>query len=275
MTSIGSFAFQNTAINSVDIPASVTSIGSSAFSNTAITSVVIPASVTSIGQYAFGNNLSLLTLTFAPGSALHTIGEYAFYATEITSVVIPASVTSIENAAFMYPTMNGIGALAELTFESGSELDTIGDYAFSGTSITSVDIPASVTSIGEGAFFGIGALTTITFAEGSMLTSLATDAFAGTNGNTDPVTPLTCTCLDSACPEVVTAYTGSGLEDCVRYDTPEETVILTTTSEVNVGVVVGISLAGIFVCSAIAYAFFTPKRESEQKAEVVQTTEEL
>ena len=56
---------------------------------------------------------------------------------------------------------------------------------------------------------------------------------------------------------------------------PEETVIQTTTSEVNVGVVVGIFIAGIFVCSAIAYAFFTRKRESEQKAEVVQTTEEL
>ena len=118
-----------------------------------------------------------------------------------------------------------------------------------------VVIPASVASIGAYAFKDIGQLSTITFAEDSALTYIGENAFTGTNGNTG--IPLTCTCLSSDCPAVVTDYgnNGGALEDCVRFDTPEETVILTTTSEVNVGVVVGIFIAGIFVCYCLRFFY--------------------
>lgn len=54
VVSIGDYAFSTSAINSVQIPNSVTSIGEAAFYTcVGLTSVVIPSSVTSIGNCPF------------------------------------------------------------------------------------------------------------------------------------------------------------------------------------------------------------------------------
>ena len=57
---------------------------------------------------------------------------------------------------------------------------SIGEYAFRGTAITSITIPAGVTDIGEGAFYDCQSLGTVTFAEGSKLKSIGGYAFIGT-----------------------------------------------------------------------------------------------
>ena len=55
LTSIGNYAFYNTAVGSVDIPSTVTSIGNSSFEGCcSITSLTIPDSVVSLGTSAFG-----------------------------------------------------------------------------------------------------------------------------------------------------------------------------------------------------------------------------
>ena len=78
--------------------------------------------------------------------------------TSITSIEIPASVTSIGNSAFAggfwyeYRAEDRM-AISTVTFAAGSQLTTIGSSAFAGcSSLTSINIPASVTSIGQGAF---------------------------------------------------------------------------------------------------------------------------
>ena len=62
-----------------------------------------------------------------------------------------------------------------VTFEAGSQLTNIGLYAFSyAPALTSITIPASVTSIGANAFYGSG-LTSIEIPVG--MTSIGNDAF--------------------------------------------------------------------------------------------------
>ena len=62
----------------------------------------------------------------------------------------------------------------------GNGVTSIGNFAFSKTAMTSIEISASVTSIGVSAFFECESLTSVTFAEGSRLESIGDDAFDNT-----------------------------------------------------------------------------------------------
>ena len=113
-------------INEKGVMEGVTSIGNEAFQGfSSLTSVTIPAGVTSIGYMAFNGCSSL------------------------KSVTIPAGVTSIGESAF-----RDCSAMKSLTFAEGSQLQTIGNFAFYGLmSLTSdIILPAGVTSIGNRAF---------------------------------------------------------------------------------------------------------------------------
>ena len=159
-----------------------------AFSNcTALTSIEIPASVETIEATAFKGCSKLATVTFEEGSQLKTIagGYYSdskfnyyygvFSDCPITFIEIPASVETIEAAAF-----KGCSKLATVTFEKDSQLKTIGggysysNYygAFSDCPITSIEIPASVTTIGTSAFANCSSLATVTFEKGSQLKTI-------------------------------------------------------------------------------------------------------
>ena len=164
------------------------SIGESAFSSSLLTSIEIPAGVTSIGEAAFFECTNLGSVTFAEGSQLESIGEYAFSRTGLTSIEIPASVTSIGSYVFqncdnlasmavedgntVYDSRNGCNAIIEKssnTLIAGCKNTTIpdgvtsiGNYAFYTTRLTSIEIPASVTSIGIRAFQNCPNLATVT-----------------------------------------------------------------------------------------------------------------
>jgi hypothetical protein len=215
VTAIGSYAFGASGLTGIlYIPAGVTAIGGIAqsdnrfygafsecsgltgvtfaqnsriatigdhtfYSCTSLTSITIPAS--NIGHNAFERCTSLRTVTIAPGSQTGSIGNYAFLAcTSLESISIAESVRSIGEGAFYNTQDYGI-PLATVTFTGNSQLQTIGDYAFHLTRLTSITIPASVRSIGifafAGGYFYSMPLATVTFTGNSQLQTIGRGAF--------------------------------------------------------------------------------------------------
>ena len=114
-------------------------------------------------------------------------------------VEIPNTWTSIGDEAFYQ-----CSSLTSVSFESGSQLSTIGsgafpvDGAFAYSGLTSITLPASLTSIGTWAFLGCSSLTTINFESGSQLTTIGRGIFQS-SGLTSITLPASLTSIgDSA-----------------------------------------------------------------------------
>ena len=96
------YSDDNTEIEELVIPSSVTSIGDYAFKDCLkLTSVTIPNNVTTIGGNAFSGCSGLTSITV--GNGVTSIGGYAFSnCTGLTNINIPNSVTSIGEFVFRY-----------------------------------------------------------------------------------------------------------------------------------------------------------------------------
>ena len=208
-------------LKKVILPNTLISIGGHAFAESGLQSIEIPASVETIATAAFKGCTALTTVTFEKGSQLKTIeGGYssssAYYGafegcTSLTSIEIPASAETIGENAF-----NRCKALTTVTFEKGSQLKTIeggdvfSDYygAFSDcTSLTSIEIPASVETIGSTAFERCTALTTVTFEKGSQLKIIELDTFRSCHSLTSIEIPASVETIGAAAFIYCTALT--------------------------------------------------------------------
>jgi uncharacterized repeat protein (TIGR02543 family) len=154
VTSVGSDAFEFTALTSVTFPSTVTSIGDNAFEHDiGLTNVTLPAGLTHIGQGAFAQT-DLVSITIPNG--VTDIPFAAFDGADLTSVNFGTGVTTIESGAF---NNNNFTSVTDLP----SSLTTIGDNAFGqDPNLTQLLIPASVTSIGH-TIVESGALTHVGF----------------------------------------------------------------------------------------------------------------
>ncbi len=182
VVTLGSYIFQNCVnMQMVEIgeDSQLVTISDYCFAGITFSSINIPASVQYIGKYAFYET-GLTSVTFAEDSNLQTIDIYAFYNCQITSLEFPASVVSIGAYAF-YSDVFGIQSI---TFAQDGSLTTIGNYAFGMggswyfNTATELYIPASVVTIGEGAFSGFINLQTLEIAEDSILQYIGRCAFA-------------------------------------------------------------------------------------------------
>ncbi|MBR7099295.1 MAG: leucine-rich repeat domain-containing protein [Clostridia bacterium] len=153
---IGNHAFKNCRdIHTLTLPNSIVSIGDNAFSSCAFETVEIPASVEKINQSAFYGCKKLVSVTFAQGSSLSYIGPHAFSCSALESLELPSSLKNIKEQAF----------------ESCSKL-------------VEVVIPASVTTIGYGAFMSCHSLQSVQIAAGGTL-NIGPSAFKGCSSLTD------------------------------------------------------------------------------------------
>jgi hypothetical protein len=156
LLTIGEGAFIRTKVV-LTIPNSVTNIGNYAFAYGERLGFGLPDSLVSIGSYAFAYSDGMLIFTYN-GSSLTTIGAHAFDGTPIPTV------------AQIYPSITTIGAYAyynssfysTFALPAGSQLTTIGDYAFGNNNLTRIVLPSSITNIGVGAFNGNDSLTIYT-----------------------------------------------------------------------------------------------------------------
>ena len=188
-----------------------TAISESAFRSTNLTSVVIPDSVTDIRKYAF-SGCSSLTSVVIPDSVTN-IGDSAFYNTpwyksySADTSHQSGNIIYINNVAYQ-PTSTDI---TSCTFKEGTV--GIAGSAFSGcTSLSSVDIPDSVTSINEDVFYRCTSLTSVTI--GSGVTSIKNSVFRECSSLTSIVIPDSVTGISSNvfsdCSSLTSVTIGSG-----------------------------------------------------------------
>ena len=183
VSAIGDYAFSgklqegNDAITSVSIPASVKSIGNYAFYNCdGIQSIEIGAGVASIGQFAFTGCKALTSFTVDAANTVYTAAEGGLYkGTTLVAAVneayfgaFAAGTTEIAPYAFADTTVYSLKTIP-------ASLTTIGRYAFYGSDLVEITVPATVTEIAP---FAIPANVTIYGYKNT-----AAETYATANGN--------------------------------------------------------------------------------------------
>lgn len=186
ITSIGTGAFNSSAMKTIQIPSSVTAIGDEAFYFSGLTSIDLPG-VTTIGRKTF-SKCPLQSVSFSPN--LLKIGSQAFYqCSNLTSLRIPDTVTAIDDSAF-----EGCARLTSVNIPDG--VTQISGSLFKDcTSLTSVNIPTNVAAIGIGAFRNCSSLVSVNIP--SRITRIPDHAFRGCSSLTGISLPDAVTAIDS------------------------------------------------------------------------------
>ncbi len=191
-----------TSLKNISLSKGITTIGDYAFYKSGFTTLVVPNTVSTINQYAFAECPNLTTVVFSEGiktiglrafyrcskltkvnfpygleyiqtgafdncslsasdmifpDTLKLIGGAAFYYcnfSNVENIHIPGSVKTIEVNAFYFAKVQSV------TFGYGVE--TIGSSAFEGCRTTTLELPASITKLGDKAFGQTSALKTLT-----------------------------------------------------------------------------------------------------------------
>lgn len=191
LITIGEAAFGSTAISSITLPNKLQYITENAFEYCEnLTSVTIPNSTKKIFGGAFANCTNLSTVTI--GSKVSDIKSGAF-----TSCVALSSI-SVNSANETYSSASGVLYNKDKTtlilypqgksntgFELRDETTTIADYAFEGNTALQqllINSTSSLVSIGVGAFRGCSSLKSIMDIPDS-LTTIGDEAFKGVANN--------------------------------------------------------------------------------------------
>jgi len=166
------YAFQNTAVKELSFPDGLESVRANAFTGSGLTRIELPVTVNFLDQTAFDGLEGTLRHVRVPAGELTGNMFDGFTALEsvefpeglltinmnfdnlpgafegcisLPEVTLPDSLTAIGGSVF-----RDCASLASARF--GCSLQEIGAYAFYGTALTHVYLPASVTTIGENAF---------------------------------------------------------------------------------------------------------------------------
>ncbi len=169
------------ALTQVTMGTALTTIGDYAFNAcTSLQSVNIPSSVSTVGVGSFSRCPALtsvnVTTCDTPAEAL-TIGDEAFMdCPALSNVNLGENVTSLGNAAFA-----GTG-LTVIDLSQYKKLQTLGNWLYAMSKVTSATLPSSLTAMGMGAFVYSDNLTTAVLPKG--LEMLGDYTFAGNSALT-------------------------------------------------------------------------------------------
>ena len=167
---IGTGAFANSGLKSINIPENVMNFGSSIFDNTPWLAEQVAKDPMVIFNHVLLDGRNCTGDVVIPDTVTE-ICMYAFSEAEITSVVIPDSVTTIGDSAFY-----GCTSLAEVTLPDSCTM--IPEWCFEMTALRSIKLPSEVRNIGMGAFHNCAQLEEIVFPERQI--DIRDDVFTGT-----------------------------------------------------------------------------------------------
>ena len=186
VTTIGDRAFYNcTALTDAQLPSGITRIGNSAFYNcAALKNAPIPNGVTAVLQAAFSGCESITSVTVPDTVA--SLGHDAFgRCTALADVKLSNNLTVIDNSTFDHCT-----SLKEITIPNS--VTELKNGAFLASGLTSLTLPAGLTTIGPNVFSACTGLTDVYFngtrAQWNAVTVSAT--------NNDPLLNATIHCTD-------------------------------------------------------------------------------
>lgn len=168
---IGPNAFKNnTKVEKLNLPDSVTYIGEQAFAYSAIREIALPDAVTTIGKGAFQSSM-LESITLS--KELLSIGDNAFDNTIIEQIEFPNKLQAIGTEAFMNSCIK--------EFNLPNSLLTIGERAFAYTPITEFYIPDSVIETGFAVFMGCGKLEKLSLPYAGKTKDIPSDQYSTDN----------------------------------------------------------------------------------------------
>ena len=203
---IGTSAFSNdSSLVFITLPDGLLYLGGTAFNScTSLTEITIPAGIKTLSNGTFQGCANLTSIDFAPNSQLETMGNSAIQALpKLKKFKIPALVTNVgtafagflgdsilvESANTTYSSLEGALASADKTtiiacpvkrtsFVIPASVTTIGEKAFyECKSLTSISIPSGVTTIGKHAFANCWKLADVTLDGTSSLETISDNAF--------------------------------------------------------------------------------------------------
>lgn len=139
----------------------VNAVGAAAFqSNSVITSVKILDNIETIGQNAFYNSSTLTEVDLSLNNkSLVKIGRNAFKGTPWHTSLLENNTDTSIYLSRIYYTYNGSIADGKVTIENGTE-SIAPDAFYNKTDLVEVEVPESVTDIGDYAFYGCKGLIT-------------------------------------------------------------------------------------------------------------------
>lgn len=197
VSEIGSYAFyQCVKLASTSLNDHIVTIGEYAYAYCiALKTVTIPGSVENFGHSAFRGCLELTDVVLEEGvrevpescfipyiEQNTTTGATVFYS-KLANVTLPSTITSVGALSFAYAgSYDGVNSPVTITINQilHSQLSTIGEAAFEGAAISSIELPASLEVIGQEAFALTPLLKSVTLGnatQGSNVTTFGAISF--------------------------------------------------------------------------------------------------
>ena len=197
---IGKGAFTRSTVRSVALSSSLKEIGDDAFNNCPyLVTFTLPDSLETIGDNAFYGCTNIAWGDFTLPASVKEIGSFAFCGNYgINTVTLPAQLTTVSYGMFAIcknltevRVHNGIKEIEGYAFRQCENLEsldlpesvtTLGEACFAETGLKEIVLPASVEAIPDYCFYGDTALTNVAVSKAA---SVGKFAFFGTTALTN------------------------------------------------------------------------------------------
>ena len=172
------------------IPEGVVEIGEGAFASAGLKNIDLPKSIKTIGTQAFSSNYDIRNL-YIPAS-VEKIAQRAFFScANLVSITVDKDNKKLDSRdncnAIIETDTNTLIQASNSTVAIPATVKALGDYAFARLGIRKLDIPETVSKMGQNVFEGASIMTFI--AHGATPLSIPNDAFGYLNPNTVLIVP--------------------------------------------------------------------------------------